>query len=90
MDLNRIDVLSRFFDYEEMNINILERMERNSKDDILIVYGTNDTVIGVDILKKMKEREDVKLVAVVGMGHYTSSYPEVRQVGDAIDDFVGW
>lgn len=85
--LNRIDVLSRFFPEDAVSDTIADRASRVSDVPMLVIYGDRDPIIGLGEIDDLKSMKAVSLEEISGMEHTFSNLGHVKQMQDAIELF---
>jgi pimeloyl-ACP methyl ester carboxylesterase len=86
--LNQIDVLSKFFPVDALNDEISERIDKIESKPVLLIYGSEDPVIGISELEGLAGRKFVTLERVDGMKHFVSNLGHIEAMRYAIHSFL--
>jgi len=88
VELNRADVFKRFFEPENFVMGIEERLAEADIQKVLILFGSEDPIIGVERLRAINDLPNITSIEINGMGHSPTAFPHFQEMRDAIDDFL--
>lgn len=88
VELDPLEVYLKFFEPENFELALTDRIAEIKGYEILIIYGNLDPIIGVDLLKSFLPDENVTVVQIDGMGHAPTRANHILGVRNAIEDFV--